>query len=39
MEHTEVEVLRGREMPHTGEERLPEGPIIGPLAKTLYTVV
>jgi hypothetical protein len=29
MEHTEVEVLRGGEMRHTGEERPPERPIIG----------
>jgi hypothetical protein len=30
MEHTEVEVLIGREMRHTGDERLPERPIIDP---------
>ena len=33
MEHADVEVLLGRQMPHTGEERLPERPIIGPFGK------
>ena len=28
-----VEVLRCRKMPHTGDERLPERPVIGPLGK------
>src|SRR5918912_711222 len=35
MEHTEVELLLGREMPHTGHKRLPEGPIISPFGKNL----
>ena len=39
MEHAQIEVLLGREMPHTGHKRPPQRPIIGPLAKTLYTVV
>jgi hypothetical protein len=30
MEHAEIELLFGREMPHTGHKRLPERPIIGP---------
>ena len=30
MEDTEVEFLGGREMGHTGHERVPERPIIGP---------
>src|SRR5262249_37903418 len=33
MEHAEIELLRGREMPHTGYKRLPERPIIGPSGK------
>ena len=33
MEHAGVEVFLGRQMPHTGEERLPERPIIGPSGK------
>jgi len=33
MEHAEIELLLGREMPHTGHERLPERPIIGPSGK------
>src|SRR6266702_8714546 len=33
MEHAEIELLRGREMPHTGHKRLPERPIIGPSGK------
>jgi hypothetical protein len=33
MEHTEVKVLRCRQMPYTGEERLPERPIIHPFGK------
>ena len=33
MEDTEVEVLFCREMRHTGHERLPERPIIGPFSK------
>ncbi len=31
MEHTDIELLLGRAMRHTGDERLPERPIIGPL--------
>jgi len=30
MEHAGVEVLLDRKMLHTGEERVPERPIIGP---------
>ncbi|OLE23850.1 MAG: hypothetical protein AUI36_33240 [Cyanobacteria bacterium 13_1_40CM_2_61_4] len=30
MQHAGVEVLLGRQMPHTGNERLPERAIIGP---------
>ena len=33
VEHAEVEVLLCREMGHTGEERMPERPIIGPSGK------
>ena len=33
MEDTEIELLLGREMPHTGHKRLPERPIIGPFGK------
>src|SRR4051794_13494616 len=33
MEHAEVELLLGRQMPHTGHKRLPERPIIGPSGK------
>ena len=33
MEDTEVEALLCREMGHTGHERLPERPIIGPFGK------
>src|SRR5262249_20600600 len=33
MEYGEIEVLLGREMPHTGYERLPQCPIIGPSGK------
>ena len=33
MEHPEVEVLFGREMPHAGHECLPERPIISPFGK------
>ena len=33
MEHAEVELFLGREMPYTGYERLPERPIIGPSGK------
>src|SRR5215475_12138299 len=33
MEHAEIELLRGREMPHTGHKRLPQRPIIGPSGK------
>jgi len=33
MEYAGVEVLRGGEMPHAREERLPERPIIGPFGK------
>ena len=32
------EVFRCRKMPHTGEERLPQRPIIGPSGKD-FTVV
>src|SRR5262249_49222526 len=30
MEHAEIELLLGREIPYTGHKRLPERPIIGP---------
>jgi hypothetical protein len=30
MQHADIEVLLGGEMRHTGDERLPERPIIGP---------
>ncbi len=30
MEHADIEVLLGGEMRHTGDERLPQRPIIGP---------
>src|SRR5207245_9067823 len=33
MEHGEIELLLGREMPHTGYERLPERPVIRPFRK------
>ena len=33
MEHTGIELLLGRQMPHTGDERLPERPIIGPFGE------
>jgi hypothetical protein len=33
MEYAGVEVFRGRQMPHTGEERLPERSITGPFRK------
>ena len=33
MQHTEVKVLLGREMPHTGYERLPQRAIIRPSRK------
>src|SRR5215510_8137340 len=33
MEHTEVKLLLCREMGHTGYERVPERPIIGPFGK------
>jgi len=33
MEHAEIELFLGREMPHTGHKRLPERPIIGPSRK------
>ena len=33
MEHAEIELFLGREMPHTGHKRLPERPIIGPSGK------
>src|SRR5262249_21407503 len=30
MQHADIEVLLRRQMPHTGDERLPQGPIMGP---------
>src|SRR5215831_15536347 len=33
MEHAEIELLLGREMPHTGHKRLPQRPIIRPSGK------
>ena len=33
MEHAQIEVLLGREMPHTGHKRPPQRPIIGPFGK------
>src|SRR5215216_4747800 len=33
MEHAEIELLLDREMPHTGDERLPERAIIRPFGK------
>src|SRR5262245_3250969 len=33
MEHAGIEVFLGCQMPHTGHERLPERPIIGPSGK------
>src|SRR5262245_2273607 len=33
MEHAEIELLFGREMPYTGHKRRPERPIIGPCGK------
>src|SRR5262245_5642411 len=33
MQHAEIELLLGREMPHTGDKRLPQRPIIGPSGK------
>ena len=33
MEDTEVEVLLGRQMPHTGHKRPPQRPIIDPSGK------
>src|SRR5262247_4721824 len=33
MEHTDVELLLDREMPHTGHKRLPERAIISPFGK------
>src|SRR5262245_9075953 len=33
MQHAEVEVLLGRQVPYTGEECLPQRPIIGPFGK------
>jgi hypothetical protein len=39
MEYAQVEVLLGRQMPHTGDERLPQRPSSAYFAKTLSTVV
>jgi len=33
MQHAEIKVLLDGEMPHTGDKRLPQRPIIGPLRK------
>jgi len=33
MEHADIEVRLGGEMPHTGYKRLPERPVIGPFGK------
>ena len=33
MEHAEIELLLGREMPHIGHKRLPERAIIRPFGK------
>jgi hypothetical protein len=33
MEHAEIKLFLGREMPHTRHKRLPERPIIGPFGK------
>jgi hypothetical protein len=33
MEHTPIELLLNREMPHTGHKRLPERAIIRPFGK------
>jgi len=33
MEHAEIEPFLGREMPHTGDKRLPERSIIHPSGK------
>jgi hypothetical protein len=33
MQHAEIKVLLVRQMPHTGDECLPERPIIGPFGK------
>jgi hypothetical protein len=33
VEHAEIKVLLCSKMPHTGEERLPKRPIIGPCGK------
>src|SRR4051794_22477656 len=33
MEHVQIEVLLGREMPHTGHKRLPERALIRPFGK------
>ena len=33
MEHTGIELFRGRQMPHTGHKRLPQRSIIGPSGK------
>jgi hypothetical protein len=33
MEHAEIKLLLGRQMPHTGHKRPPQRPIIGPFGK------
>ena len=33
MEYAKIELFLGRQMPHTGDKRLPERPIIGPFRK------
>jgi len=33
MQHAGIEVFLRRQMPHTGDERLPQRPIIGPFGK------
>ena len=33
VQHAGVEAFLGRQMPHTGHERLPERPVIGPSGK------
>jgi hypothetical protein len=38
MEYTEVEVLLDRQMPHTGDKRLPERPILRPFCKSAVDV-
>ena len=35
MEHADIEARLGGEMPHTGDKRLPERPVIGPCGKDL----